>query len=310
MLANHGWEALNKVYQRAKPYPIDGLYTTEDVWDAVRDLYQAGLRPGVSTGWPTVDECYTVRTCEMTVVTGIPGSGKSTWLDALTVNLYLEHGWKVAFCSPENWPVQRHIASIAEKLTEKPFAAPTPTAPRMTQQELERAMDEINGAFFFTQLQDKDMHIDGVLDVMQAAISRHGVKGVVLDPWNELEYHRPTNLSETEFVSEALGKIRRFARMNQVHVWIVAHPTKLKRNEDGSYPVPRLYDISGSAHFYNKADNGIAVYRKDPRGNDVEIYVQKIRFREVGQLGRVDMRFIKDSGTFLEIQGQQQGGTP
>ena len=304
ILIDFGGGKLHEIYKNAKSYPIDGLYTTEDVWDAVMDLYRVGLRPGESTGWATMDKHYTVRPCEMTVITGIPGSGKSTWLDALATNLYLQHEWKIAFCSPENWPVQRHIASIAEKLIEKPFAAPTPTAPRMTQEELERAMQEINGAFFFTQLRDSDMHIDGVLDVMQAAISRHGVKGVVLDPWNELEYHRPPQLSETEFVSEALGKIRQFARMNDVHVWIVAHPTKLRKNEDGTYPVPRLYDVSGSAHFYNKPDNGIAVYRKDPKGNDVEVYVQKIRFREVGQIGRVDMRFIKDSGTFLEVENQ------
>ena len=304
ILIDFGGGKLHEIYKNAKPYPIDGLYTTEDVWDAVMDLYRVGLRPGESTGWATMDKHYTVRPCEMTVITGIPGSGKSTWLDALATNLYLQHEWKIAFCSPENWPVQRHIASIAEKLIEKPFAAPTPSAPRMTRDELERAMQEINGAFFFTQLRDSDMHIDGVLDVMQAAISRHGVKGVVLDPWNELEYHRPPQLSETEFVSEALGKIRQFARMNDVHVWIVAHPTKLRKNEDGTYPVPRLYDVSGSAHFYNKPDNGIAVYRKDPKGNDVEIYVQKIRFREVGQIGRVDMRFIKDSGTFLEVGTQ------
>jgi twinkle protein len=240
----------------------------------------------------------------MTVLTGIPGSGKSTWLDALAVNLYLQHEWKIAFCSPENWPVQRHMASIAEKLVEKPFAAATPSCPRMSEEELRRAMEEVNGAFFWTQLPDDEMNIDGVLEVMQAAISRHGVKGVVLDPWNELEYNRPAHLSETQFVSEALGKIRRFARMNNVHVWIVAHPQKLRKNEDGTYPVPRLYDISGSAHWFNKADNGIAVYRKDPKGNDVEVYVQKIRFREVGQIGRIDMRFIKDSGTFIEVENQ------
>jgi twinkle protein len=310
VLVKHGAAKLREVNRQAKPLPIDGLYTAEDMREAIFNLYAEGLRPGESTGWKSLDSLYTVRTCEMTILTGIPGSGKSTWLDALTVNLNKLHGWKIAFCSPENWPIQRHIAGIAEKIVRKPFAASTPTSERMTQNELDEALNTIKSSFFFTQLQDEDMSIDGVLEVMQAAISRHGVKGIVLDPWNELEYHRPPQMSETEFVSQSLGKIRRFARVNDVHVWIVAHPTKLKRNEDGTYPVPRLYDISGSAHWFNKADNGVAIYRRDHRRDDVEVYVLKIRFREVGKLGSINMKFVKDCGLFVEAEPQQQEQNP
>ncbi len=115
-------------------------------------------------------------------------------------------------------------------------------------------------------------------------------------------------MSENDYVSQALGKIRRFARLNQVHVWIVAHPTKLNKKDDGTYPVPTLYDISGSAHWYNKADNGIAVYRPNVKDSKVRVYVQKVRFREVGQPGTAEMLFIKDSGSFLENE-EGKGGT-
>lgn len=109
-------------------------------------------------------------------------------------------------------------------------------------------------------LDEQDMAVDTILKRMRASIYRHGVNGIILDPWNEIEQQRPAGMSETEFVSQTLGKIRRFARTNEVHVWIVAHPTKMpKDKETGVYQPPRLYDISGSAHFYNKADNGITV---------------------------------------------------
>lgn len=300
VLKKHGAETLIKIYQKATPFPIDGLYTTEDVWDAVLDLYQQGLKPGNSTGWENLDHYYTVRPGEMTIVTGIPSHGKSTWLDALTVNLYLQHEWKVAYCSPENWPIQRHMASIVEKLQAKPFAARTPSSSRMTPEEVNRALDEMNGSFFFTQIDDQNMHIESILEIMQAAISRHGVKGIIIDPWNELEHHRPKNMSETDYVSWALGKIRRFARLNYVHVWVVAHPTKLNKKDDGTYPVPTLYDISGSAHWYNKADNGIAVHRPKISDQKVNIHIQKVRFREVGNPGEANMIFSKDSGSFIE----------
>jgi len=306
VLVAGGVEAVRRLYETAKPIPIEGLYEPEDVYESLLELYREGLKPGISTGWKSLDRYYTVRPGQLTVITGIPGSGKSTFLDALAINLFKNFGWRFAFCSPENWPIQRHLASLIEKYTLRPFAYEGYTAFRVTEEQIREAVSAMQGHFFFTQLQEKHLSIDGVLGVMQAAASRYGVNGVILDPWNELEYHRPTNLTETEFVSEALGKIRRFARLNNVHVWIVAHPTKLAKREDGTYPVPRLYDISGSAHFYNKPDNGISIYRPDPRYPEVQIHVQKIRFREIGQLGSVILKFARDSGTYLEITEAQR----
>lgn len=290
----------------ANPFPIDGLYTAKDVEKKIIELYKNGLNPGNKTGWPSLDRHYTVRVCEMTVLTGRPGSGKSTWLDALMVNLNEKYNWKIAFCSPENWPIERHIANIIEKKKHKPFGNSTVSCPRLSMEDINNTINEISNQFFFTQLQDRDMYVDGILDIMHGAISRHGVKGVVLDPWNEIEHHRPTHLSETEFVSEALGKIRRFARMNNVHVWIVAHPKKQKQNEDGTYPVPRMYDISGSAHWFNKADNGISIHRPDPLKPYVDIHVQKIRFKEIGRIGNTTLCYIDDDGTYREINPSKE----
>lgn len=298
VLVQYGVQALQQVYAQAKPMPIDGLYQPADLIEHVMDLYNEGLKPGLSTGYNLLDDFYTVRESEMTIITGIPGSGKSTWLDALSVNLFRDHGWKFAFCSPENWPVHRHVASIVEKLTKKPFNKAHPES--IGPEELQTALDVIQDSFFFTQLQSEKMSIDYILDVMQAAISRHGVNGIILDPWNELEQNRPEGITETEYISTALGKIRRFARLNGVHIWIVAHPTKLQKNNDGTYPVPRLYDVAGSAHFYNKTDNGICIYRKDLEA-PVEVHVQKVRFKEVGRPGSIYMGFNRESGTYYEI---------
>ena len=36
---------------------------------------------------------------ELTVVTGVPNSGKSEWVDALMCNLAVQHGWTFGLCS-------------------------------------------------------------------------------------------------------------------------------------------------------------------------------------------------------------------
>ena len=86
----------------------------------------------------------------------------------------------------------------------------------------------------------------------------YGIRGLVIDPYNELDHQRHSSMSETEYVSQMLTKIKRFAQHNDVHVWFVAHPKQL---QGWKGEAPNLYDISGSAHFVNKADCGVVVHR-------------------------------------------------
>ena len=108
--------------------------------------------------------------------------------------------------------------------------------------------------------------MDWVLDVARAAVYRYGIRGLVIDPYNELDHQRPASMNETEYVSQMLTKVKRFAQTTGVHVWFVAHPRQLR---EWKGQAPNLYDISGSAHFINKADNGIVVHRdRDPDSPD------------------------------------------
>lgn len=61
----------------------------------------------------------------------------------------------------------------------------------------------------------------------------------------------------------AAGQVRAFARTYEVAVWFVAHPRQQRSTvgRGGKLPVPTMYDISGSAHWYNKADVGICLER-------------------------------------------------
>jgi len=132
---------------------------------------------------------------------------------------------------------------------------------------------------------------------------RHGIRGLVIDPYNEIEHRRPANMTETEYVSQLLGKVKRCAQQHGVHVWFVAHPSKLQRENSGSRPVPTLYyDIAGSANWVNKADLGIVVHRdhdKDPART--EIHIRKVRFKSVGKIGGMALRWDRATGRYAEI---------
>jgi twinkle protein len=296
VLVQHGAKALTQCLDEAKPFPIAGVVLVGDCADDVVALYTDGLRGGVSTGWPSVDAYYTVKPGELTVVTGIPSHGKSQCLDALLVNLAQEQGWCLGICSPENLPVERHISKLIEQHTGFPFRhGPTTRLPR---EGLVPAIEWLHRHVVFVA-PNEALTIPSLLDTAKRLVSRHGIRGFVIDPWNEFDHTRPSGQTETEYISTSLGQIRRFARNHGVHVWVVAHPQKLYRREDGSYPVPTPYDISGSAHWRNKADNCVTVWRDENEpGSPVKIYVQKIRFREVGTIGVAELHWNPINGRY------------
>lgn len=264
-------------------------------------MYHAGGLPkGAPTGWSSVDEFYTVGRGQWTVVTGAPGSGKSEWLDAMLVNLAEAGDWFFAVYSPENYPTVSHLVKLVEKRVRKPFGnGPTE---RMTVAEYEQ------GALWVLE---RFVWLSADLATPEALIEKAlqyapGKKlGVVLDPWNTLEHQRG-GLNETDYISLVLTKVTHLARDSDAHVWLVVHPAKIQRNKDGTRPVPTPYDISGSAHWYNKADNIITVHRDQVNGGqDVEIHVQKVRFKHLGRVGLATIKYDRVTGRYFEFGGPE-----
>jgi len=288
---------------QAQPLPIEGVFSALGESGKVLALYRNGLEGGHSTGWRSVDQHYTVRPGEFTVVTGIPSSGKSNWLDAMLVNLARLHGWSFGLFSPENQPIEDHIARIVEKYIRLPFnAGPTP---RMSERDVQAGIAWANEHFFWVLPHDeKCWEIDWILGRARELVYRYGIRGFVIDPWNELEPQRTAKETETEYISRVLRVVRQFGRRHGTHMWMVVHPTKLRRGDDGRYPVPTLYDCHGSAHWRGKADNGICVWR-DLSAHDkseVDIHVQKIRFRQIGHLGKVTLLYDPPTALYREPQ--------
>jgi replicative DNA helicase len=276
-----------------------GVFTVTDLNEEVDALYEHGSSQGVCTGWPKLDECYRIAPGEWTLITGIPSHGKSAFVDALTVNLARWENWRFAVCSPENQPVARHIAKLARIHQGKRFDR-SQWEPRMNVDELTDAKRWLHEHFEFVLPHESERTVRGVLGCMESIIQKHDLNGIVIDPWNELDHSRPASQTETEFISESLTRIRQFARRYRVHVWLVAHPAKLQRPpNDAAYPVPRPYDVSGSAHWFNKADNALAVYRDDADAW-TQIHIQKIRFDQNGKRGMVQLHYNTATGQYTE----------
>lgn len=298
VLIKHGKGALQDYIAEARLIPVDGIINVSDIFTDIENLYDRGLPGGDSTGWKEVDPYYTIRRGEISIVTGIPSHGKSEWIDAVVCNLATNTGWKTGIFSPENYPIQRHVAKLIQKIVGKPFGE-GPTA-RMERSYVTEGQKWVDKFFTFINPPDNKLTVEGILELTKIIVKRKGLDGLIIDPWNEIDHARPPGLTESEYISKALTTIRRFARTNKIHIWVIAHPTKLQRQQDGTYPIPTPYDISGAAHWRNKADIAICVWRDvTNERSKVQIHIQKVRFREVGKVGLAELKYDIPSGKYL-----------
>ena len=294
-LLKFGRESLKMCVKNAENVPIEGIYTIADYEDELDTLFKQGLPRGVTIGLPNFDELVSIETRRVMVVTGVPTSGKSEFVDELCVRLSILHGWRCAFFSPENYPLSYHASKWIPKIVGSAF---NPTHTSNEDYELAKNYLKDN----FSHILPKDGNtLDNVLDSAKMQVRRKGVKVLVLDPLNRLEGDYG-EMPEYLFISKLLDKLTAFAQQNNVLVILVAHPRKVQ-DEHGKARVPTMYDIKGSSTFYDKADYGIIVHRnKDDADNDKDytlVKVEKVKFRHLGSQGKCFFKFFFHNGRYI-----------
>jgi hypothetical protein len=193
----------------------------------------------------------------------------SEFLDMLLVNYSLLHGWKHLVYSPENHPIERHMSKLAEKLIGKPLFEMLPN-------EMSRAIEWLEK--HFTWLYPDKPTLDTLLGLGEEVATMNGIDSVVYDPWNEVLQDRSGEMVH-EYLSGALMKVRRAARKYDYHQFIVAHPKIPTPDKNGCLPRPELYAISDGAMWRNKADYGWTAHRADLSKHEIEIHVQKLKYK-------------------------------
>lgn len=298
VLLKKGKEALAECFDEAEPWPVAGLYEAARYFDEVDDLFINGYGDNVLTGLTPVDELYSLNRGLLTVITGVPGHGKSTFVDQLMINSARMNGSKFAICSFEK-PAPEHIGQLSEMMTQKHFFDYDFGGQKMSKEELDGAKQFIHEHFKFLQQEDgAKSTIESVLERIKTAVFRWGIVGVVIDPFNYIA--QPKNAeSKTDWIDDILTQIRLCAQAYDLHIWFVAHPTKLPMDSNGNYSPPKGYSISGSAAWYSKPDFGLTIHKDPNEPGVVHIHNWKTRYAWMGKEGECTLLWDRMNHTYI-----------
>ena len=259
--------------------------------DAVEDAYDVFLN-----GYPDVlrpkGECFGnlrenigMILGQVTTVTGIPQHGKSEFVEWLVLNLCRDHNLNAAFYTPEHEPFRYYVPRLIQKIV---------GAPMSKQEAIQRQVRPMDLESFIAARDqwDNKIHLrasngfpnwDELLESFEESVAMHNSKIFIVDAFNKVAMPSGGD-SQLKNIAEALGKVIAFARKHQVLIFLIAHPKKVEELK-----IPSMYDISGSADFFNMSDNGFTVWRDrdqdSPTYGTTKIAVTKLKHSFQGSAG-------------------------
>jgi twinkle protein len=197
VLTQHGPQRVVECITTSRPFPIKGLYTLDD-------FPERGEVRAYSIGVEPIDDMISIVPGTLTVMTGYANMGKSTLMNAIIGHALIHH-FPVCVASFETdvKPILRDgiaAAMLKCNVREVGTHARYPQAMKFLNENLpiiSQAVDE-----------DMEMGLDEFLDLCRVAVMRHGVKMIVLDPWNELEHKRNRDETETDYIGRDIRAIK------------------------------------------------------------------------------------------------------
>ena len=130
---------------------------------------------------------------------------------------------------------------------------------------------------------------------------RYGCNIFVIDAFNKVKMD---NRESTAQISDVLADITMFCQKYNVHVFLIAHPRKMGKDEDGNEQMPDLYDVKGSGDFRDQTHNGLVVHRlygDDKREVRIKNVKAKFKNQGSGNIGEsIILKFNVKNGRYFE----------
>jgi len=279
---------LDEDLKKAVRFPVSGTHSVKNLEAGIFDLHRNGLPKTIKPkhrSFDGINSIFSVMLGHLVTITGIPSHGKSNFTEWYVLNLVHDYDLKASFFSPEHTPMSLHQTTFIQKAIGRNFWKETDGLPRITETDITRYTDWANEKLYITSPERGEVATwDWLLDKFKEQLYSYGVNIFVIDAFNKVQM--PTG-NRLEMINETLTKLTSFAQTNDVLIFLVAHPTKMKKEEGtDKYAMPTLYDVSGSADFRNQTHDGFTIHRHFGDDPYTEFSNMKTKYQFQGHIGQ------------------------
>lgn len=238
------------------------LKQAADFKDEVMDLFYSTDPKKIGIPFPlaSIGESFRIRRGEMSIFTGMSGSGKSQLL--LQVANYLaEQGEKILVASFE-MPAAASIGRLLRQRTKK-------SVPDRI--EIEKELEWMKDKILFYDFVGS-ANLPATMEIFEYAAKKFGCTYFILDSLMKMGIGDEDLNGQKQFVDT----LQNFSRVYKVHTALVAH-SKKKQNEDEQ---STKYDIRGSATISDLVENIVTVFRNKRKEQDLRIMLNNAAYTQ------------------------------
>ena len=246
-------------YFGGKFEPFQPISETEEKgkkWMSMKDVKRVDIAEllSIPTGYHELDKkIIGLFAGELTVLSGLNASGKTSWLNCLALNV-IQQGFKVAIWSGEmqDWRFQGWLNQMAagkNYVRKKEGFENLYYTPSKVCEQINSWVD--NKLFLYNNSYGNNWQ--QLFNDIKELVESEGVQLIVIDNLAALSiesYDSGTYANQTKFILD----VKDYAKQKNIHVILVAHPRK--QND-----FLRKESISGTADLTNIADNVFLIHR-------------------------------------------------
>ena len=293
--ADFGASEVRRIIQEAENVAAQDIYDLHqhepDILEVMMGIYDKGYDVGM--GMKTDHIFHPTSDGGLIILTGIPNSGKTDFLNCMMAHLMFQRQKRIAFFSFEKPIKAKHVREIArvalgvEDTASMDHTMKESEAREVNSQIINYMTEHMVDFDTKTRLPDSDY----IIAMAERDMRKHGLDFLVIDPYVFIDMTEGgSRATETEKVRLMLTKLQAWSRTRHVWTIVVAHPRIQYKDGHESFPPLDIYSIAGSAQWANLADFLFTVRRMNkPEEGKVYSIVEmlKVRDQEFCQPGKV-----------------------
>lgn len=290
---------------KAEGVEESGLIDYLNFYNEVVEVVKEGDRVGFEISLKNFADVFRFKGTGILTVTGIPGHGKTEFVDQIIIDLARLYKHESIVVGFEQTPAEHTVKNI-RRMVGANVTCPSYFNPS-NEPEFKEAYNFVTKYIKHIDTNKVGGNVNKILEFAAKQIKESRGNGgdpryLIMDPFNMLSIKG--RFSGHEKIEEILRRLTHFSHQMGVLVILVAHPFKMRKDEkSGEYEVPDFYSVKGSSAFFEMSYHGLVVYRTGYQPSD-PVFAKPLKLKQnnLGIVGeKVFFIYDKPSGRYIPI---------